>query len=485
MPRISPALTAALVGLVALGGCSAKELDASGEAGGPGEACEPEGTEPCERGLACEPVAGSDAHVCSARVEIRGTVIDALDDAAIAGALVVASDELGAPVTEVVETDADGRYVLPVSVRRDADGEVAEAPRWMLTVSSADYLPFPGALRPALPIDARDLVANDDEPALLGTIDNAATVVALIPGPTGGVTIRGRVEGDDVAGTLVVAEGLDPAVLAVADVDGEFTLFNVATGSATIRGYRQGLELEAVVLEVAGDDIEDVRLGVITEDEAAMARVEGSVNIVNAPGGSATSVVMIPSSVFDEVLEHGPVPVGLRAPTPPEAPSITSAFEIPGVPAGRFHVLAAFENDGLVRDPDATIAGTQIQQIEVTGVDSIALDESFKITAALELLGPGADGLEEVDAAPTFAWVDDSSEDRYEIVVRDARGEEIWRDDQLPGVSGSERVEVPYAGPALTSGMVYQFRVTAWKDTPQGDTAISRTEDLRGVFVVR
>ena len=45
-------------------------------------------------------------------------------------------------------------------------------------------------------------------------------------------------------------------------------------------------------------------------------------------------------------------------------------------------------------------------------------------------------------------------------------------------------VEVTYGGPALTSGMYYQFRVTSFKDTPNGSTALSRTEDLRGVFVV-
>jgi hypothetical protein len=46
-------------------------------------------------------------------------------------------------------------------------------------------------------------------------------------------------------------------------------------------------------------------------------------------------------------------------------------------------------------------------------------------------------------------------------------------------------VQVPYGGPALTVGMVHQFRVTAWSDAVRSSTALTRTEDLRGVFVVR
>lgn len=466
-------------------GCSDKELDAS-EGTEPGDMCEPGAESSCAEGLACEPVSGSDAHVCAARVEIRGSVIDAIDDGPIEGALVVAVDELGAPVTAVVITDAEGRYAVPVSVRRDADGEIAEVQRWTLLVSAADYLAFPGALRPALPINAQDAVTDDEDPAVLGTIDNASTVVALIPYPdAAGVTITGHVEGELAAGTLVVAEGLDPVSLAVADLDGAFTLFNVPAGSATLRGYRWGLEVEPAAVEVGSADIADVRLGLVHEGVDALSTVTGSVNIVNAPGGSATSVVLVPSSVYNEAFERGPVPAGLRAPAPPDAPSITSAFAIDGVPPGHYHVLAAFENDMLVRDPDESIAGTQIQQIEVTSGQTVELDESFKITEALDIMGPGADAPELVDGMPNLVWADDSSEDRYEVVVRDALGEEIWRDDQIPGVSGGDTVEVPYGGPALTSGMYYQFRVTSWRDTPQGSTAISRTEDLRGVFVAR
>ncbi len=472
--------------------CGEKELDASSEQGQAGASCEPGDEAACGDGLACEPAdpEGSQ-HICAAAVELRGQVFDALTEEPIEGALVVANDELGAPVTRVVPTDADGRYALEVSVVRDADGEIAQTQRWTLIVSARDYLAFPGSLRPALPINAQDVVdepgATEDAP-IVHVVDNASTSVALIPLPDDaatGVTIHGQVEGERAAGTLVVAEALTPARLGIADLDGSFTLFNVPEGSTEIRGYRQGVELQPATVDVGSEDVEDVRLTVVTEAESELGTVRGSVNIVNAPGGLATSVVLVPHSVFHEVFERGPVPLGLRAPSPPQAPSVNAGFEITGVPSGDYWVLAAFENDALVRDPDTSIAGTQLAEVTVAQGEVVETSESFKVTEAIAVIAPGADAPAEVSASPTFTWEDDSSEDRYEIVVFDALGEQVWRDDQIPRVTGGSVVEQAYEGDPLEIGMYYQFRVTSWRDAQQGATAISRSEDLRGVFVVR
>ena len=64
----------------------------------------------------------------------------------------------------------------------------------------------------------------------------------------------------------------------------------------------------------------------------ALGSVSGNVNIVNAPGGSLTSVVLVPQSVFDTTLERGPIPLGLRAPGLPDAPSINGQFFFDQVP---------------------------------------------------------------------------------------------------------------------------------------------------------
>ena len=59
---------------------------------GVGETCMPDREDDCAAGLACEPLAASPAeHLCAGAFEIHGSVIDALDGAPIAGALVLGS----------------------------------------------------------------------------------------------------------------------------------------------------------------------------------------------------------------------------------------------------------------------------------------------------------------------------------------------------------------------------------------------------------
>jgi hypothetical protein len=155
-------------------------------------------------------------------------------------------------------------------------------------------------------------------------------------------------------------------------------------------------------------------------------------------------------------------------------------WEIVDVPAGDYIVLAAFENDGLVRDPDTGIGGTAIQEITVANA-AVTVD-GFKITGALEILSPGANRAEVVTGSPTFRWVDDSSEDGYELTVYDTFGSVIWNDANVARVTGGD-VSVAYGGPPLTPGY-YQFRVLSWRDRNGSRVFISATEDLKGVFII-
>jgi hypothetical protein len=440
-------------------------------------------------GLVCEPSSGGeDPYICAGAVELRGMVVDALEENPIAGARILALDDTGAPISDVAVSDAAGNYALPITIARDADGNPATAITLTLSGSARDYQIYPSGLQPAFPVSTADVMPVEDDPDddtddHLQVIENASTTIGLLPlddADRGGFTIMGRVAGedDDTGGTLVVAEG-PRSVYTVADRSGAFTLFNVEAGSTTVRGYRGGLQVVPESLDVAADVA-----GVVLELAGdGLASVSGSVNIVNAPGGSATSVVLIPTALFNPVFEFGPVPFGLRAPGPGIAPNVSSAWTIEAVPEGTYKVIAALENDLLVRDPDASISGTDIIEITVVAGESMDLQDSFKVTEALGVVSPGRDGPEEVTGTPTFVFDDDSSEDRYEVVVHDALGNEIWRDDQVPGVSGSDTVSVDYDGPALTPGMYYRFVATSWKDGNPAPSALSRTEDLRGVFV--
>jgi hypothetical protein len=98
---------------------------------------------------------------------------------------------------------------------------------------------------------------------------------------------------------------------------------------------------------------------------------------------------MVVDSTFNATLVRGDVPPGLRAPDSGTAPNIDGAWTIAGIPDGKYVVLAAFENDGLVRDPDPNISGTQIQRVTVAN-GALSAAPAFKVTAAVQMVGPGS-----------------------------------------------------------------------------------------------
>ncbi len=460
------------------GGCSDGYVchDFGADGGACVEPCDPEAPEACGDGLLCE-IYDDGVTLCTEPLTLIGDVFDLMDFSAIEGAHVVAADNTGAAASSVAVTDAEGRWSLAVSAARGADGSPNDV--FTLRVSAADYLPYPHGIRPAIPVDADDAVLSDG----IWSIESAPTSVGLILLPEsarGHGSISGTVTAEDAQGTLVVAEGgAVPAVFGFADTSGVYRIFNVPAGSYSVHGYQAWLQLAPVNVTLAdGEHITGVDLEALS---SALSTVSGQVNIVNAPGGSVTSVVLVPESTFDDTFARGEVPPGLRAPLPGTEPNIDGAFEIAGVPDGDYVVLAAFENDILVRDPDPSIGGTQIVHLTLPDASQggiVIISESFKITESLEVVSPGRDGPEPVSGTPTFIWVDDSSETGYALTLYNAFGVLVWDAPDLPRVTGSENVEVTYEGPALESGMFYQWRVTSYRDSGP----ISMTEDLRGVF---
>lgn len=442
-----------------------------------GDRCVGDDPDECDAGLVCEPLADGDARVCSEPLVIMGSLRDALDGEPVAEALVFILDETGTPVAQAV-TDSTGDYTATVSVRRAANGALLEDSTWTLSASAQGYQPFPYGVRAAVPVTANQ--AERAAGRVLLDDDNTDVVLLPLRNADGLVTVRGTVTAQ-AAGALVVAESesVSPAPFGLVGPDGAFTIFNVHEGDVVIRAYRKGINVEPKAIDVDAD-LDAVAL---TLSEAKLGSVSGSINIVNAPGGSLSSVVLVPQSVFDPVSEKGPVPLGMRVPDPPKSPDVTGSFEFETVSPGNYIALAAFENDGLVRDPDTNIGGTSLQAVEVAS-SLVELGESFKVTAALAVGSPGADGVEEVSGPLAFAWADDSSEDSYHFVLRSALGETVWEVD-VPGVSGSDTVDLDYEGPDLTPGMFYQFQATSMRDTKDGMVPISRTEDLRGVFRIK
>jgi hypothetical protein len=414
--------------------------------------------EGCDPGFVCEEVEGGKA-ACFAPLIVSGRVFDLSNDAAIEGARVVARDANGAAVSSVAVSDGDGHYELRVPAKRVSGGGIA-ASSVTLRADASGFLTFPKAPRVALPIDLSE--ASGEPPELASTL----TDVGLIPlGAGDRGTISGSVLAEHPGGTLVVAGG----VTGLADSQGDYAVFNVPVGTQSVEGYLPGVNLESESVEVAAnDEVTGVDLDVVSD---ATATVSGNVQIVNAPGGSETSVVLVVESTFDETMVRGEAPPGLRV------GEVSGAWSIENVPNGRYVALAAFENDDLVRDPDTSIGGTEIVHVEVTGAD-VSLSDGFKVTGALAVESPGATEPEIVTMPFDLSWEDDSSEDSYDVQVFDALGAVTWEQTGIMGPRGSAPVVVTYAGPPLEPGMFYQFRAVSIKD----GVPISATEDLKGVF---
>jgi hypothetical protein len=227
---------------------------------------------------------------------------------------------------------------------------------------------------------------------------------------------------------------------------------------------------------VAGTDNTGVHLA---KSATAPATLASKVQLV--AGSGSTSVVLAVKATFNATLARGEVVPGLRAPESGIAPNLKGNFTISGIPDGDYMVLAGFENDGEVRDPDPGLGGTTLQSISVRD-GAIALPpDSFKVTTAVTIVAPGAgETPEEVaTSTPTFQWDTYSNADFYDLELIDSLGQVIWT---KPGVTATQAT---YDGAtALEDGRLYQWRATAYRTSSGSSLPTSLTEDLKGVFRV-
>ena len=432
--------------------------------------CDPNANTGCDSHQTCEQPQGGDAK-CVPALEVVGRVFDLDTNAGIAGARIVALDANGAAASFVATSGSDGSYALQLPVERNSAGAPATTFTVTLRADAAGYVTFPAGIRPALPMDTATATMTGGHYEIKSSLTDIGLLKLPAGTPAGG-TIKGNVaENATHASALVVAEVNGVGYTSIAARDGDYTIFNVPAGSVNVNAYARGYNYTAKSADVKAGASTTVDLDLSSD---AASTVSGSVNIVNGGNGTMTSVILVLESTFNTMLARGETPPGLRAPDPGTAPNVTNAFSISGVPAGKYVVLAGFENDFLVRD-ESSIGGTSIVHQEVVAGQDVAIGTSFKLTGADDIVSPGANGPEMVTGTPTFKWVDDSSEDRYTVTVFDSYGTDIW-----DGGTPKSVVTLTYGGPPLKSGQYYQFRVASIKDPSE---VISRSEDLKGVFL--
>lgn len=450
----------------------------SGCGGGGGE-CDPVANTGCDKGKACETVQGGGPPICVSPVVVKGRVFKVSDNTGIGGARVVATNVNGAPVSTVATSNTDGTYELPVPNTRDANGAVV-AQQLKLRADAQGFVTFPSGVRPSLPISTSG--AADDGSGKL-VVKSSLTDIGLIAEQGAGTaSIAGHADvPTSRAGILVVAE--DTAAKgysAFADSTGDYRIFNVPAGNLTVKGYAQTVNYNPVAVALAqGENKTGVDLHLNNNPTHV---VSGSVDIVASfcVTGPATEVILAVASTFNNTIAKGETPPGLRAPPPPQPPNIQGGgtWTISGVPDGTYVVLAAFENDKLVRDP-STIGGTAIQRATVAAADVTA--GQFKVTCGVTISSPGAGDTPErvTNAHPTFSWVDYPSTNKFFVDLFDSQGNDIW-----PNVDVGGALSAQYTGASATvplvAGNYYQWRVRAVNTN--GNT-ISFSEDLKGVFL--
>jgi hypothetical protein len=443
-----------------------------------GPECKLDDPKSCPSEQICERVEGREQAMCFAPVQLEGRVFDLATSGGIEGAQVSALDINGSPVGTVAVSGADGKYALRVpSVRSDDKG--AFTPRVVtLRAAAQDYEIFPSGLRVALPVDtAGATAAGDDKPyVLVGGLTDIG-LIHLAEGDRGDPSISGKVQvAVGQKGVLVVAGGGAKARSTIAAENGDFTLFNVEPGGYKLSAYSAGQNYTPVELSVEGG--RNVTGVAINRSNVAPATLTGTAKVVAGTG--LTSVVLVVRDTFNQQIIRGEVPPGLRAPAPGTAPNINGDFSIEGVPDGEYVVLAAYENDDLVRDPNTGTAGTGLQFVTIANGQPSGQPD-FKITTAIAIVGPGATGIEPLSGTPTFRWTAYPQSKDYRIQLFDALGNEVWNAGGLaPGSSGT--LSQAYGGPALGAGGVYQWRITAYN---QAGIPISTSEDLEGIFTVQ
>jgi Polysaccharide lyase family 4, domain II len=459
--------------VAALAGCSS------------GGECKLNDPNSCPSDQICEVVQGREKPLCFDPVQIEGRVFDLDSNAGVADARVTAQDANGAPLGGVAESGSDGKYTLRIPTERSDEKGTPIGGTVTLRASAKDYQSFPSGVRMALPIQTASATrADDGSPWVLqgGPVD--VGLFKLPQAQIGFPAIRGKVDvSADQSGVLVVAEtssgqGQLVGYSAVADASGDFVIFNVPAGTYTLRAYSSGVNYEPFIdaTVTSGTDLTGIEIHKTT---ASTATVEGDISIVSAGGLTSTSVILVVRSTFNPTIVRGEAPAGLRV------GGVSGHFAIPGVPDGEYAVLAGFENDALVRDPNTGTAGTDLQYVTVSGGAVVQPTDIFKVTDAVVMVGPGAEALEKTSVAPTFTWQAYASASAYELLVFDAFGNPKWLPPQYPvglgGLPSSGDVTVTYAGDALESGKIYQWRVVSHHQNGQPN---SQTEDLRGVFQV-
>lgn len=379
-------------------------------------------------------------------------VVDASTGTALAGAEVTLL-ELG----ETKVTDASGAILI----------DPIEAGRYSYRAQAAGYVLFP---RPR-----RDVPKVTVEKEKTTSIE-----IAIEPRPMAmpGATLQGTVtkNGAPVEGALVVATSLR-SFAAYSDKTGRYAILGIeAPNLYSVTAYLQSHKSSTV-------NSVNATVGGTASAELVLTEEAGATVAGQLIGGTGTSSVVIAHRETRYAIP-GLVVRG----------TLGGAYSISGVPEGSFEVQAGLEDDGISYDTAFLLTSLDDERtsyltpaLDVTsGTSSIALDLHF----APAIVGLQPTETTTVATPPLFTWPQVQGANRYVVEVRTVLGQVI-----AGGFDNFERpidpIQAPatmlrYAGPALTRGALYSWRIYALKSVTTGALfeIISASEELQGEFRV-
>lgn len=423
---------------------------------------------------ACSSGSGS---VAPAVGVLSGTVTAGNPAAALADVSVIVFDaSTNAPAASSVLTDSAGNYSFNLN-----------AGSYYVKLYKQGYDPVPSsALLTPVPLT----VASGT------TTSNNVLMTASVVANSGWISGKVTSGASGVGGVLVAAEAAGVAYTSFTDSVGNYAIYNVPAASYNVKAYIGGYSSDAPTASV----IANTGTTGINPTLTAIA-TGGSVTATFGALLSATGVTrpstMVTSLVHPITKETIP---GLSL-SMAYAPPMDYVFN--GVADGTYIVRTTYANDTIVVDPDYILKFGEPTVTVASGAQTAAV--SISCTSAVLLTGATTNAMTSTtpvlvaaSPAPMFNWTAYAgATNGYGIEVMDAStGTIVW--GGIGNSGGTLTINVPvaagatsvtYAGPALTVGKTYRWRIYASASTPNLGPGtwklISMSEDQMGLITIQ
>src|SRR5215204_1155712 len=400
--------------------------------------------------------------------QLKGIVKDAATSSPLENAsLIIFNADNNSPIGQTLKTNASGEFSTDL-----APGN------YFVKLSRQGYYPVPAPLLEAIPFAIISGQSTQNDAEMFPSSNSSAGWIQ------GKVTSGGSV----IQGALVVAIDATNKIAfsTSSDANGEYSIFNIPTGSFSVQAYLTAYNSNTVAASVTSNTATN---GInIDLQKTGTAALTGSIRNLS-----------IANQEVDITLVHP-----ITKETIPGLTATTSNlnYSLANIPNGIFIARATYINDTRVMDPDR-IAKFGEPIVTVSGGACTPSTLTFDVTGPVTLNGPTNPLSSTVPVVasnkPTFQWAPYSSTSDYVIEVMDAStGQVVWggfdKSGTLPVkniVIPSSQTSIEYNANAtatinnLVAGKIYRWRVYASKNdqnSPTGWTLISTSEDQVGLI---